>query len=259
MMPLSLTHPLADSQAYTANLMLKGSPPGRSSRKFELRKTAIGKIRYNVPMMNTMATPKALVVEDDVETANFVASGLIDRGFACDCATSGVDGLRLISEKPYEIAIVDVALDGDFTGLDLIKDARQRGVNTPIIVLSSFNHAADKIVGLKCGADDYLGKPFARDELLARVEAQIRRSGSVRAAKVLKAHDITLCPETREVRRVQQPISLTSGEYALLELLMRNMNRTISFRAILQNVWNTDYVPSSKVVETRVCSLRKKL
>ena len=210
-------------------------------------------------MMNTMTTPKALVVEDDMETANFVASGLIDRGFACDCVPSGMDGLRLISENPYEIAIVDVALDGDFSGLDLIKAARQTGIDTPVIVLSSFSRAADKIAGLRCGADDYLGKPFARDELLARVEVQMRRSGTIRATKVLKAHDIRLCQETREVRRGQQPINLTSGEYALLELLMQNMNRTISLRTILQNVWDMDYVPSSKVVETRICSLRKKL
>jgi len=209
--------------------------------------------------MNAIATPKALVVEDDMETANFVSAGLILRGFACDCVSSGVEGLRLISEKPYEIAIVDVALDGSFSGLDLIKAARQREIKTPIIVLSSFNHASDKVIGLNSGADDYLGKPFARDELLARVEAQMRRSRRARIGRVLKAHDITLRQETREVWRGSHPISLTSGEYALLELLMQNMNRTISVRTILRNVWNMDYMPSSKVVETRVCSLRKKL
>lgn len=209
--------------------------------------------------MNAAEKMKALIVEDDMETANFVSSGLIDRGFDCDCVSSGTEGLRLISERHYEIAIIDVALDSGFSGLDLIKAARQRGIIIPMIVMSAFNHASDKIAGLNCGADDYIGKPFARDELFARVGAQIRRSGRARAAKVLKVHDITLNPETREVWRGLHPISLTHGEYALLELLMQNASRTTSIRTILRNVWNMDYVPSSKVVETRVCSLRKKL
>ena len=209
--------------------------------------------------MNAIEKMKALIVEDDMETANFVSAGLIDRGFDCDCVSSGMEGLRLISERHYEIAIVDVALDSAFSGLDLITATRQRGIRTPMIVMSAFNQASDKIAGLNCGADDYIGKPFARNELFARVEALIRRAGHARASNVLKVHDITLNPETREVWRGSHPISLTYGEYALLELLMQNANRTISLRTILRNVWNLDYVPSSKVVETRVCSLRKKL
>ena len=209
--------------------------------------------------MNTTTPTKVLVVEDDMGTANFVSAGLIARGFACDCASTGTQGLRMITENPYEVAIVDVSLGGGISGLDLVKTARTRGINIPIIILSSFSQAADKVIGLNCGADDYLGKPFALNELLARVEAQIRRSERIRVAKILKVHDITLCQETHEVWRGSRPINLTSGEYALLELLMQNKNRTISLRTILHNVWNMDYVPSSKVVETRICSLRKKL
>ena len=202
---------------------------------------------------------RALIVEDDKETVDFVSTGLAEKGFACDSAASGEDGLRKISAHPYDIAIIDITLAGSMSGLDLIKTARKRGVTTPIIVLSALNTAADKIDGLNCGADDYLGKPFARNELVARVTAHIRRTSYAQNYDVLRVKDLSLCMETHEVKRGDRCINLTTGEFALLELLMRNARRTIPARMILQSVWNMDYVPSSKIVETRICSLRKKL
>ena len=129
-----------------------------------------------VSKSTTTPTMRALIVEDDKETVDFVSAGLAEKGFACDPAASGEDGLRKMSAHPYDIAIVDITLEGTMSGLDLIRTARKRGVKTPIIVLSAMNTPADKIDGLNCGADDYLGKPFARNELVARVSAHIRRT-----------------------------------------------------------------------------------
>ena len=207
----------------------------------------------------TTPTMRALIVEDDKETVDFVSTGLAEKGFICDTAASGEDGLRKMSTHPYDIAIIDITLAGSMSGLDLIKTARKRSVKTPIIVLSALNTAADKIDGLNCGADDYLGKPFARNELVARVSAHIRRTSYAQSYDVLKVKDLTLCMETHEVKRGGRQVTLTTGEYALLELLVRNARRTIPARMILQRVWNMDCVPSSKIVEMRICSLRKKL
>ena len=189
-----------------------------------------------VSKSTTTPTMRALIVEDDKETVDFVSAGLAEKDFACDPAASGEDGLRKISAHPYDIAIIDITLAGSMSGLDLIRTARKRGVKTPIIVLSAMNTPADKIDGLNCGADDYLGKPFARNELVARVSAHIRRTSYAQSYDVLKVKDLTLCMETHEVKRGARQINLTTGEYALM-----------------------DYVPSSKIVETRICSLRKKL
>lgn len=202
---------------------------------------------------------RALIVEDDKNTANFVASALAKKGFACDRAASGEDGLQHIAANPYDTAIVDITLAGSMSGLDLIKTARRRGVKTPIIVLSAMNEPYERTEGLNSGADDYLGKPFSISELLARVLAQVRRSSYAHGYGVLRARNLTLCRETHEVRRGGRLLDLTTGEYALLELLMRNKGRTVTPQMILQSVWGMDYVPSSKIVETRICAIRKKL
>ena len=201
---------------------------------------------------------KALIVEDDRETAILLSKRLADKGFACDCTSFGDEGLQMISSNPYNIAVVDITLNGDMSGLDLIKSARKKGVKTPIIVLSALNESFDKTLGLDCGADDYLGKPFAINEFLARVSAQLRRTAYSQSYEVLTVNDLTLCQETHEVRRGSRPVSLTPGEYALLELLMRNSGRTVTTRMILQSIWDMDYAPS-KIVETRICAIRKKL
>jgi len=202
---------------------------------------------------------RVLLVEDDKNTAIFVANALVKNGFACDQTASGEDGLQHIATIPYDIAIVDITLAGSMSGLDLIKTARRRGIKTPIIVLSALSEPCEKIAGLNCGADDYLGKPFSISELLARVLAQVRRSSYAHGYGVLRARDLTLCRETREVRRGGRHIDLTTGEYALLELMMRNKGRIVTPQMILQSVWGMDYVPSSKIVETRMCAIRKKL
>jgi len=201
---------------------------------------------------------KALIVEDDKDTVNFLSDKLEEEGFSCDCTAVGEEGLRMISKRPYDIAAIDIKLDGRMSGIDLIKSARGKGVKTPIIVLSALSEPCEKIAGLNAGADDYIGKPFAINEFMARVYAQIRRTSYAQGYNVLTVKDLTLCHETHEVKRGGRRIALTAGEYSLLELLMRNTGRTVTTRMILHSVWELDFAPS-KIVETRICALRKKL
>ena len=202
---------------------------------------------------------KALIVEDDREEASFVSTSLAAKGFRCRRVASGEAGLQEISANSFDIAIIDVVLGSGMSGIELIKTMRERKINTPVIVLSGRNLPADKIEGLNCGADDYVGKPFARDELLARVDAVLRRSSGAKNDRTLRVKDLSICTDTHEVRRGGRPIELTTGEYELLEFLMKNTGRTLSTKVILQRVWNVDSLPPSKIVESRICSLRRKL
>ena len=202
---------------------------------------------------------KALIVEDDREEASFVSTSLAAKGFRCRRVASGEAGLQEISANSFDIAIIDVVLGSGMSGIELIKTMRERKINTPVIVLSGRNLPADKIEGLNCGADDYVGKPFARDELLARVDAVLRRSSGAKSGRTLRVNDLSICTDTHEVRRGGRPVELTTGEYDLLEFLMTNTGRTLSTKVILQRVWNVDSLPPSKIVESRICSLRRKL
>lgn len=200
----------------------------------------------------------ALLIEDDGETVDFVVRGLSDKGYVCTSADNGADGLQLIATGRFDVAIVDIKLP-DISGFELIRLIRDRQIDTPIIVLSSMNTPADKIAGLNCGADDYLGKPFARDELLARIAAILRRAGGISNRSTLQIGDLVLRADTHEVRRGTRKIELSSGEYELLEFMMKRAGTILSSSQIVDQVWGTDYLPSSAVVETRIYALRKKL
>ena len=202
---------------------------------------------------------KALIVEDDREEASFVSASLAAKGFRCRRVASGEAGLQELTANSFDIAIIDVVLGGGMSGIELIKQIRKMNINTPVIVLSGRNLPADKIEGLNCGADDYVGKPFARDELLARVDAVLRRSSGAKSGRTLRVKDLSICTTTREVRRGGTLVELTTGEYELLEFLTTNTGRTLSTKVILQRVWNVDSLPPSKIVESRICSLRRKL
>ena len=202
---------------------------------------------------------KALIVEDDRVEASFVSESLATKGFRCKRVTNGEAGLQELTANSFDIAIIDVVLGDGMSGIELITQMRKRKINTPVIVLSGRNLPADKIEGLNCGADDYVGKPFARDELLARVDAVLRRSSGAKSERTLRVKDLSICTDTHEVRRGGRPVELTTGEYGLLEFLMRNAGRTLSTKVILQSVWNVDSLPPSKIVESRICSLRRKL
>lgn len=202
---------------------------------------------------------KALIVEDDREEASFVSTSLAAKGFRCRRVASGEAGLQELTANSFDIAIIDVVLGDGMSGIELIKQMRNRKISTPVIVLSGRSLPADKIEGLNCGADDYVGKPFARDELLARVDAVLRRSSGAKNDRTLRVKDLSICTDTHEVRRGGRPVELTTGEYELLEFLMKNTGRTLSTKVILQRVWNVDSLPPSKIVESRICSLRRKL
>ena len=202
---------------------------------------------------------KALIVEDDREEASFVSVSLAAKGFRCRRVASGEAGLQELTANSFDIAIIDVVLGDGMSGIELIKQMRNRKISTPVIVLSGRSLPADKIEGLNCGADDYVGKPFARDELLARVDAVLRRSSGAKNDRTLRVKDLSICTDTHEVRRGGRPVELTTGEYELLEFLMKNTGRTLSTKVILQRVWNVDSLPPSKIVESRICSLRRKL
>ena len=202
---------------------------------------------------------KALIVEDDREEASFVSASLAAKGFRCRRVASGEAGLQELTANLFDIAIIDVVLGGGMSGIELIKQIRKMNINTPVIVLSGRTLPSNKIEGLNCGADDYVGKPFARDELLARVDAVLRRSSGARSGRTLRVNDLSICTDTHEVRRGGRPVELTTGEYDLLEFLMTNTGRTLSTKVILQRVWNVDSLPPSKIVESRICSLRRKL
>jgi two-component system OmpR family response regulator len=201
---------------------------------------------------------RLLLVEDDIKIAQFVATGLREAGFAVDHAADGEDGLHMALTVPYDLAIVDLMLP-KLDGLTLIGEVRKNRINTPVLILSAKRSVDDRVNGLKKGSDDYLVKPFAFSELLARVQALIRRSTLVTAPSELKIADLTLNLHTRRVFRDEKEILLQPLEFSLLEYLMRNSGRVVSKTMIMEHVWDYDFSPQTNVVEARICYLRDKI
>ena len=201
---------------------------------------------------------RILLVEDDLKIASFILIGLKEAGFAVDHVEDGEDGLHLALLEPYDAAIIDVMLP-KLDGLALIEKLRRKKVNTPIIILSAKRSVDDRVMGLQRGGDDYLTKPFSFSELLARVQALIRRASGRPEATTLTVGELYLNLLTREVTREGREIELPSKEFALLEYLMRNAGRVVSKTMIMEHVWNYDFVPLTNVVEARICLLRDKI
>ncbi len=201
---------------------------------------------------------RVLVIEDDPKIAYFVIKGLEQAGFAVDHAANGEDGLHLALSEPYDVAVIDLMLP-KLDGLSLIEKLRQEKINTPVIILSARRSVADRVKGLQTGSDDYLVKPFAFSELLARVQALIRRAGDMAHPSRLAIEDLSLDLLTREVVRAGQKIDLQPREFALLEYLMRHAGRVVSKTMILEHVWNYGFDPQTNVVDVLVCRLRNKL
>lgn len=205
-----------------------------------------------------MLDMKALIVEDDRENAAFVSRGLQSMGFLCETAHDGEHGHHLLASDNFDIAVIDIQLPG-ISGLELIRRLRESGNRIPVIILSALNQAGDKICGLNIGADDYLSKPFALNELKARVNALLRRATGTPAGERIIVRDLLVDTTERKAYRAGHLLELTQREYGILEYLARNAQRTITIRMILQEVWKYNATPLSKVVETRLCLLRKKL
>jgi two-component system, OmpR family, response regulator len=201
---------------------------------------------------------RLLVVEDDPTIASFVAKGLQDAGFAVDQATSGGEALHLASSTDYAGAVVDVMLPG-MDGLALIEEMRRRRIRTPVVILSAKRSVDDRVKGLQAGGDDYLTKPFAFAELLARVQALIRRATGAAEPTRLVAGDLVLDLISRRVERAGQPLELRPREFALLEYLMRNAGRVVSKSMILSHVWDYSFDPRTNVVDVLVHRLREKV
>ena len=201
---------------------------------------------------------RVLVVEDDAKIAAFVTLGLKQAGFVVDQVADGAAGLALALTEPYAVAVIDLMLP-QLDGLSLIEEVRRRQVNTPMLILSAKRSVDDRVKGLQTGGDDYLTKPFAFAELLARVQALIRRASGVTEPTRLKVGDLTLDLLTREVTRAGERLELQPREFALLEYLMRNAGRVISKTLILSHVWDYHFDPQTNVVDVLVSRLRSKV
>ena len=201
---------------------------------------------------------RLLLVEDDIKIAQFVTNGLREAGFAVDHAVDGEEGLHLALTEPYDLAIVDLMLP-KLDGLTLIEKVRENKINTPVLILSAKRSVDDRVDGLRKGSDDYLVKPFAFSELLARVQALIRRSTLVTAPSELRVVDLTLDLHTRRVFRADKEIVLQPLEFSLLEYLIRNAGRVVSKTMIMEHVWDYNFSPQTNVVEARICYLRDKI
>lgn len=205
--------------------------------------------------MNPM---RILLIEDDLKIASFIKKGLKASGFAVDHATDGEEGLHMVMTEPYDAAIIDIMLPKK-DGLSLIKEMRHEKVKTPVIILSARDAIDDRVKGLQSGGDDYLTKPFAFSELLARVQALIRRSSGVSEPTRIVAGDVSMNLISREVIRRGKRIELQPLEFSLLEYLMRNANRVVSKTMIMEHVWDYYFDPQTNVVESRIYRLREKL
>jgi len=201
---------------------------------------------------------RVLVIEDDAKIASFITKGLEQAGFAVDHAADGEDGLFMATNESYDAAVIDIMLPGR-DGLSIIAAMRQAKLATPVIILSAKRSVEDRIQGLQTGGDDYLVKPFTFAELLARVQALIRRSSRVTEPSRLTVGGLSIDLITRAAVRSGQTVELQPREFSLLEYLMRHSGRVVSKTMILEHIWNYHFDPQTNVVDVLVCRLRNKI
>ena len=201
---------------------------------------------------------RVLIVEDEHKIARALAKALEQETYAVDVAYDGDEGHAMATTEPYDIAIIDRMLPGEYDGIGIVKAMREAKVHTPVLFLSALGSVSERTVGLDAGADDYLVKPFALEELLARVRALLRRPTEQQSA-ILKAGDLTLDTITYSVERAGTPIQLTSKEFALLEYMLRNPGRPLSKEVIISHVWDYDADILPNTVEVYIKYLRNKI
>ena len=199
-----------------------------------------------------------IIIEDDAKTASFVSKGLQQAGFNTVVAPDGKDGLFKMQTGEFDVAIIDIMLPG-MDGFTVIQKLREAKITTPVIVLSARNSVEDRIKGLQNGGDDYLAKPFSFTELLARIQALLRRASSQVEPTTLTVADLTIDLLSHKVHRAGQRIDIQPQEYMLLEYLMRNAGRIVSKTMIIEHVWEYNFDPQTNIVETRMCRLREKI
>ncbi|MCC7486284.1 MAG: response regulator transcription factor [Burkholderiales bacterium] len=201
---------------------------------------------------------KILLIEDDQDTSRFVANGLRERGHVVDQSADGRDGLDRASNPGYDVMVIDRMLPS-VDGLDIVKSARAAGVKSPVLLLTTMGGVNDRVEGLEAGADDYLVKPFAFAELLARVHALARRPPLAAEETVLRVGDLEMDRLKRTVTRAGRRIELQQQEFRLLEYLMRNAGQVVTRAMLLENVWEFHFDPRTSVVETHISRLRGKV
>jgi DNA-binding response OmpR family regulator len=201
---------------------------------------------------------RILVVEDDRKVASFIRKGLEEEGHAVEVVGDGAGAIERASDgSSWDLVVLDVMLPkGD--GFSVLKAIRQEGLRMPVLMLTARDAVGDKVAGLDLGADDYLSKPFAFEEFLARVRALLRRGGGA-PAPGLRLADLTLDPSTREVRRGTRRVELTAREHTLLEYFLRNVGRVLTRSMLAQHVWGLDFDPESNVVDVYVGYLRRRI
>ena len=200
---------------------------------------------------------RILIVEDEPKVASFIRRALEEESYAVDVCSDGIQGRDLASEVDYDLIILDLLLPG-LPGIDVLKAVRDAKVATPILILTARSKVDQRVKGLDAGADDYLTKPFAIEELIARARALLRRA-SGDTAGILQVDDLVLNPISREVTRSGQHIDLTSKEYALLEYMMRNAGRVLTRPMIAEHVWDLDFDTFTNVIDVYISYLRNKI
>jgi len=202
---------------------------------------------------------RILVVEDDRKVASFIRKGLEEEGHAVEVAGDGAEAIERVADgSPWDLVVLDVMLPKR-DGFSVLKTLREDGLTAPVLMLTARDAVGDRVTGLDLGADDYLTKPFAFEEFLARVRALLRRGATATPSPVLRLADLSLDPATREVRRGSRRIELTAREYTLLEYFMRSPGRILSRPMLAQHVWGLDFDSESNVVDVYVGYLRRRI
>jgi two-component system OmpR family response regulator len=202
---------------------------------------------------------KVLLVEDNERVTQFVVKGLKESGHTVDHADNGRDGMFLAASEPYDVIIMDRMLPGDIDGLAIVEALRKSGKHTPILILSALSDVDERIRGLRSGGDDYLTKPFAFGELLARLDALSRRGQGEGAQTKLEVGDLRVDLLNRKVTRGARSIVLQPREFKLLEYLMRHANQVVTRTMLLENVWDYHFDPQTNVVDVHISKLRQKI
>ncbi|KJK17252.1 XRE family transcriptional regulator [Burkholderiaceae bacterium 16] len=202
---------------------------------------------------------KLLIVEDNERVAQYLKKGLAEAGHTVDHADNGRDGMFLAASEPYDAIIMDRMLPGGIDGLGIIEALRRTGNKVPILILSALSDVDDRIRGLKSGGDDYLVKPFAFGELLARLDALLRRSQDGRAETTLTLDDLSMDLLSHKVTRAGKTVALQPREFKLLEYLLRHANQVVTRTMLLENVWDYHFDPQTNVVDVHVSKLRQKI
>jgi DNA-binding response OmpR family regulator len=200
---------------------------------------------------------RVLVVEDEKKTASFIRKALQSEGYAVDVLHDGAEALAAVANTPFDVVVLDVMLPGR-DGLSVVRQMRERKIAMPVLMLTARGEVSEKVEGLNAGADDYLPKPFALEELVARVRALGRRHSDSKSL-TLRVGDLTLDTVTRKVKRGEIPVDLAPREYLLLEFLMRSAGRICGRMAIVEKVWDYDFDPGTNLVDVYIMRLREKI